>query len=277
MASRDFRSKSKTKNITKYGTRKQKVKKYSDKVQQLIDVYKDTCEYFASSKVNGYLLSIHQLVVDVSLYSPVFTEISVKDIDTLDLAYELHQENNTRKILVLNMASAMKPGGGVLSGKTAQEECLFRRTNAFITHDPSFYTLDDDQIIFSPEITVIKDSNYDKIKPFTVGMISVAALKNPKTRDNNYRFDKDRQIMKQKIKSIFKVALLNKYDNLVLGALGCGVYNNPLDEVFALFEKSINKYGCYFPKITFAILSVGRNGMENYEKFKQLDGKKIDL
>ena len=39
------------------------------------------------------------------------------------------EESTTPKILVLNYASKFEPGGGVRSGKTAQEEELYRRTS----------------------------------------------------------------------------------------------------------------------------------------------------
>lgn len=49
--------------------------------------------------------------------------VTVENIDSLDAATEFVRKG--LKTMVLNMASAMSPGGGVAAGKTAQEECLF--------------------------------------------------------------------------------------------------------------------------------------------------------
>ena len=203
------------------------------------------------------------VVVDVSEIECI---IEVKDMDTFDYAMDLCDQGY--RPLVLNMASDYKPGGGVRSGKTAQEECLFRRSNAHLTHPEDWYPLQWNDVIFSPSVTIIKDSEY-KLLPETydVGMIAVAGIRKPRLINGLYS-DDDRYDVSLKIESIFKIAIKHKYDSLVLGALGCGVFQNPPEEVASIFKVMINTYKKHFKKIVFAVLSVQSN--ENIRTFERI-------
>jgi len=65
---------------------------------------------------------------------------------------------------------------------------------------------------------------------------------------------------------MFHVAALNGHDSLVLGAIGCGAFNNPADEVCNLFKEVISNYGILFKEIVFAVMSGKDN--PNYLIFK---------
>ena len=55
-----------------------------------------------------------------------------------------------------------------------------------------------------------------------------------------------------KIEFIFKMAIQHGHQYLILGALGCGAFNNPPYAVAKLFKQAILKFGRYFKKIGFA-------------------------
>lgn len=224
----------------------------------MIGIYEDTiavCNEMNLGWVSSILYDITDF--DETPNANVFQEgIDIRNMDTLDMAQEY--VNSGLNPLVLNMASDYKPGGGVASGKTAQEECLFRRSNAFQTHPAEWYPLNWNQVIYSPNVTVIKDSAYERIEPFEIGMIAVAGIRKPKLvgdRTAEKYQAEDRKIMTQKIESIFKVANLHNHDSLVLGALGCGVFMNPPYEVAGIFKTILNKYS--FKRVGFAVLSKG--------------------
>jgi len=195
--------------------------------------------------------------------------IEVTNIDSFDAAVEL----NSDSILVLNMASNYKSGGGVRSGKTAQEECLFRRSNAFMTHPEEWYPLSPEHVIFSPSVTIIKDSDLKllhKNDRISVGMLAIPALRKPHLDfKGEYKYEADKDAMFIKIQSIFLVAIKHGFDNLVLGALGCGVFNNPPKEVANMFKIMIRSYGHYFKKIVFAVLCVKPKDYENLNIFRE--------
>ena len=56
-----------------------------------------------------------------------------------------------------------------------------------------------------------------------------------------------------KIETLFKFAIYNGNTNLVLGALGCGVFQNPPNEIIEIFNKCIKKYNGYFSNIIFSV------------------------
>lgn len=229
-----------------------------------IEVWNDTF-----NKQNKYVsipstkFKYSQLSNDIDLTNPNYeTKIVVQNIDTIDCAIQLDNP------LVLNMASKFKAGGGVRTGATAQEEQLFLRSNYDLTlNKKGFYPMNDDEIIYSPQVVIFKESNtYKDIKPFTLDFIACPAIRDPKLINNLYT-DTDRNIMEMKIEMIFLTAIKFKYVNLVLGALGCGAYHNPTDEVIEIYNKMLNKYKGHFKNIYFAVYSIRD---DNYDKFSKL-------
>lgn len=242
----------------------------SSQQKYLIGVYADTKAQFIGAEADGEILNLEELRIEIPTVDPKIPQLEIRNEDTLEMAHRYHIDSKSSRILVLNMASKNAPGGGVRNGRTAQEECLFRRTNAFLTHDFSWYPLGDTSIIFSPEITVIKDAGYKRISPYSIGMISIPAVLSPPVIGGKYKLAKDRKLMERKIESLFQIGIQHRFDTLVLGALGCGVYKNPPEEVFRIFERMVNTYGHHFDRIGFAVLAFGATGKENYDRFKTM-------
>lgn len=240
----------------------------------LVRVWEDTKKYFEtnrrkvpfSTKMNIY--SLREIEDNPTIKNiPV---VEIKNIDCLNMAIGYVQRNLST--VVLNMASDFIPGGGVAKGRPAQEEEIFRRTNAHITHPRSLYPIHDDEIIYSPEITIIKDgreNNYNYRPEVKVSMIACAALRNPQLYDGKYSAN-NYQIMSDKIESLFMLSIVKKHDALVLGAFGCGAFHNPPIEVAGIFRTMVNKYGKYFKVIGFPILCVRPSDQENIDAFKHV-------
>ena len=106
-------------------------------------------------------------------------EIKISSRKTLDAAREYAIRG--KKVAVLNCASAVKPGGETENGNSSQEECLCRCTNLYPCLNTAdairkFYTphkttgfnaphtmsscLTNDDCIYTPDVTVIKEDNY---------------------------------------------------------------------------------------------------------------------
>lgn len=253
----------------------------NNEYNNLIDEWNDTKNYFTqhpqkiplSIKYNIDTINLNEL----DKYPNYQIDVEVVNEDSFNLA--IQYRNNGLNPMVLNMASDYKAGGGVASGKTAQEEELFRRSNAHLTHPKNWYPLKSNEVIYSPQVTIIKESRDKKYKLMdkivNVSMIACPALRNPKLigiNKNTYT-DNDYNIMYKKIESLFKIALLNKNDSLVLGALGCGAYHNPPNVVSNIFSEMIDKYGKYFKKIGFAVLIVKNADKENFINFETLMDK----
>lgn len=248
--------------------------KRSNAYKAMIGVYQDTQHYFSDFDLKSippatkYIISGLPVITDFMQMK--VCPVTVENVDTFDAAGEFARKG--MKTMVLNMASAVSPGGGVAAGKTAQEECLFRRSNAFLAHPKDLYPIKSDECLYSPDILVIKNFDYVRMKTkdfFSVSMLTLPALRKPRRIGERYVNEKDREIMRARIDAIFKIALLNNIQVLILGALGCGAYDNPPGEIISIFQGCLTKYRSYFEHITFAILAVGPNGEENFAKFSK--------
>ena len=194
-------------------------------------------------------------------------KIEVLNTDVLILTQSLTDRVN--KVLTLNLASDSNPGGGVTQGAMAQEEELFRRSNYFMSLPKSLYPLEKTNVIYTPNVLVVKDENYINLKkPFHTSMIAAAAIRHPKLNSCGlYERLLDRTIMLDTINNIFKIAYLLGYDTLVLGALGCGAFGNPAIEVIELFNECLKKYNCCFKNITFAVYSRRDDNFDQFNKY----------
>lgn len=261
----DTRRKDNFANKRKY---RDKQKRKIPKKDNLVDVWTDTLgrskRYFSKGVYSQKITTDFTIGSTVPGDAP--PEIIVEDEDTFNMAVRY---TSSHRVLVLNMASDFKPGGSVRTGGTAQEEELFRRSNACMSHLELDYPLAVNEAIYSPDLVIFKDQTYAYIEPEYFGMISCPALRKPKLVNGAYT-PEQREIMKQKIELIFKVGVEGRYNCLVLGALGCGVFQNPPEEVASMFKQMIQKYGNYFKIITFAILDVGASGKSNLDTFKRI-------
>ena len=119
-----------------------------------------------------------------TVHTPVY---EIEDIDTLLMARKYVEDGYNP--LVLNMASGFQPGGGVAKGSTAQEEELFRRTTACLSHPKIHYPLREQECIYSPEVWILKDENKEHLpnhERTKFSMIAIPAIKNPKQRNSVY-------------------------------------------------------------------------------------------
>mmetsp|Transcript_28768 Transcript_28768/g.45530 ORF Transcript_28768/g.45530 Transcript_28768/m.45530 type:complete len:448 (-) Transcript_28768:107-1450(-) len=85
---------------------------------------------------------------------------------------------------------------------------------------------------------------------------------------------------KNKIRTICRIAYENGHDSMVLGALGCGIFNNPPEQVAGIFNEVLMKEfnGC-FAKVVFAILWDHNSRpllRESFCKYFPLDDKIFD-
>lgn len=160
------------------------------------------------------------------------------DMDSIDCCL-LHAPN----ALVLNLADDIVPGGSVDVGSGAQEESLFRRTNYCASLKMELYPIRKDELIYSPEISVIKTSESTswKLENLTkISFIACPGIKYPEVEQKRLN-KKDTKILKRKIKLMIQTAINFKYDTIIFGALGCGAWRNPVEHVAEIFREVLQK------------------------------------
>jgi len=205
------------------------------------------------------------------------TRIEVWNMDCLYAAKQIIDAENVQP-LVLNMASFANPGGGVNHGARAQEEDLFRRSNYMMSLNPirfDTYPLHHREgAIYSGNVTVFRDGRdkgYPFIEqPFQVDFIAVAAEHLHYT--TTHFTDEQRELMRHKVRVLFRVAHLMGNTHLVLSALGCGAFHNPPAEVAQIFREVLQEpeFANQFDHIIFAIIDDhNAHGAGNYLPFQQ--------
>lgn len=235
--------------------------------------------YHDEIHINGDMVPSHDTIIEV------------KNQDCLHAAYDLRKQYNCTPC-VLNMASYVKPGGGVLKGSRAQEESLFRRTNlcgslyCFSSHGErlGFELLENAypiegiyDAIYTDGVTVFKDAESNRCQllsePYMVNAVSVAAIKNPKLDKDGSLMELPYKHMYEKIRTILNVAIENKQEYLVLSAFGCGAYHNPPSDIAAIFRDILSQepYNHAFKHIVFAIIDDhNAKGVGNFVSFERI-------
>lgn len=182
-------------------------------------------------------------------------------------------EDTETLLTVLNFASYKKPGGMFVTGSNAQEESLCHASNLYniISNEKfkdGFYGLHqskvpptyDNDLIYTPDVIFMDvDDKYfhGQVK---VNVITCAA---PNRNAAKKYFSMDDDVISAAMKDRIDHVLFAEYDwqqkhnekrVLILGAFGCGVFMNKIDETAEFFKELIEtKYGKVFDEIVFAI------------------------
>jgi uncharacterized protein (TIGR02452 family) len=163
----------------------------------------------------------------------------------------------------------------VTTGAGAQEETLFRRTNLFrslyqfapyagqygIKPSHHQYPLDRNfGGVYTPDAIYFRESEQKGYalleEPVSLSFITVAGMNRPDLTDDGYIADHHVELIKNKIRTIFRMGLVHGHDSLVLGALGCGAFRNPPRHVARLFHEVMEEpeFKNKYRRIVFAIL-----------------------
>lgn len=206
-----------------------------------------------------------------------FPVVEVIEKGTLEVVKSLIDKGENPA--VLNFASRKNPGGGVITGAGAQEESLFRCSNYFkslyqfanyakhynLEKRPQSYPLDKNYGgIYSPNVTIYRgneDEGYPKLDcPWETNFIAVPAINSPSlVKDENDKYwleDTMENATKNKIRTIYRIAVINGHKQLVLGAFGCGAFKNPPHHIAKLFNEVLHEeeFKSSFSHIVFAII-----------------------
>lgn len=216
-------------------------------------------------------------------------------------SFEASAAYKAQKVCVLNFASATNPGGGVRRGSSAQEECLCRCSTLYPCisekkakaefHDRhrnmlSYGEMDalyNDDIIYTPEVVIFKsDTAVPQTMPeeewYSADVITCAApnlrerpaIMNPEPRNKVIKIsdDKLKEIHARRAGRILDVAKANGADVVILGAFGCGAFQNPAPVVAAGIREAVKQHRKDFRMIEFAIYCSARD-TANYTAFKE--------
>lgn len=213
-------------------------------------------------------------------------------------SYEAASAYKGQKVCVHNFASASNPGGGVIGGSNAQEECLCRCSSLYFClniHDMwnGFYKphrnarnpLHNDDIIYTPGVTVFKtDTAYPKLMQernwYEANVITCAAPNLSQYPGNAYHSGNGNRIIKitdeellilheKRLRRILDVAVMEGNEVMILGAFGCGAFFNDSKVVANAARNVLPDYWYAFKAIEFAVYC-GPRDEQNYRVFESV-------
>ncbi|CRX38556.1 TIGR02452 family protein [Estrella lausannensis] len=220
------------------------------------------------------------------------TRFSVENDDTFNVLVKLKKAGSNPA--GINMANAYIRGGGVEEGCPAQEEALARRSNymAITRHPQAGKAKIAEGGIYSPHVQVFREDEtkgYAFMKePVDIALIAVAAFDLRRSSHDRVKLRLSAQVVytdkhlvkhqafvdqtKQRIRNMLRKLFEKGHKDLVLGALGCGAFQNPPKLISALFEEVFNEreFKGRFETVTFAILQQRQSDAANVAAFREM-------
>ncbi len=276
--------------------------------EERINIFEDTRQlYETNSKLIASILDSkkHQKVIAEGVNLPAFAQkdgMPAKVLVSKRRSLEAARQYRGRKVCALNFASATNPGGGVTNGLNAQEEAICRCSTLYACisdkeivgrfyekhqhglEDGQLTALYNDDCIYTPDVTVFKtDTEKPELMPekewYGVDIVSCAA---PNLRSGLYSQwsqvgakaseigeDGLMGLHKKRLHRILEIARMNNAEIMVLGAFGCGAFQNPPDIVAHAMLDVISGYLRDFSVIEIAIYCRPYDE-RNYDVFRQV-------
>lgn len=200
-------------------------------------------------------------------------EIILTTDDTVSAILKYHQ-NNT---VALNFASYKNPGGMFYKGSSAQEESLCHESNLYnilSAFKESYYAWNRKHLnkalylnraLVTPDVIFQRESNDVECTIITCAAPNFTAA-------NKYQHitrEENNEVLFNRIKFIYSIVEIYKFNTVILGAFGCGVFGQDPFTVAEYFKKIFNN--SIADKIIYAIPPG-----PNYNAFKQVFNKQFD-
>lgn len=203
------------------------------------------------------------------------TTLEVINESTLSGASHLCHAFEGRRVGVLNFASAKKPGGGFLGGSQAQEESLARSSGLYksLLQCPGHYKyhrtassfLYSHSAIYSPGCPVFRNDSGDLLPAsYQVDFVTCPAPNaGAVRRQQPWDSDKVVPVLRERVTLTLGLALHFQVTDLVLGAWGCGVFQNDPTSVAKAFRDALGEGGDFqglFRSVRFSVLDRSHDG-----------------
>jgi uncharacterized protein (TIGR02452 family) len=257
------------------------------KQSRRIEIAKDTLEilekgFYTNNKEEKVDISLIQknAVDNTRLYKPdeldemraenknannFETRYEVTNETTLDAVRRLAGEGE-ENVMCLNFASAKNPGGGFLGGALAQEECIARASGLYpcLLQANEYYQyhrklnscLYSDHMIYSPQVPILKTEDGEVLDEVVCTTIITSPAVNAGVvrRNEGGSTDKIIPVMRKRIEKLLTLCLHYEHTTLVLGAWGCGVFQNDPEEIAELFKEALTgNLNNQFKRVVFAV------------------------
>jgi uncharacterized protein (TIGR02452 family) len=225
------------------------------------------------------------------------TVVTVVDQDTLRAASDCCAQGEHP--LVYDLANAQHPCGGVLGGAPAQEETVARCSTLYYALEPTKnrtlaqqlplkqgqprFRIPETGGIFIPSVTVFRDASngYQFLEnPLSIAIFATAAYNQkpghwggsrgttgPEGKPSKAQFDFIPGT-REKLRTQLAAAAELGFEDLVLGAFGCGAFANDPRDISRLYRELLEgEFRGVFKHVTFAVLGGKGPGANNVAAF----------
>lgn len=239
------------KTISSYWTRKEERKKQAERHNTEMSVLfpNEIQKSIDNSKAYGEVPSISGDHTPLQFFS---------NIDSVGAVFDVYDPN--KKICVLNFASYKHPGGGFLSGSSAQEESLCHESTLYNVLSANkfkeYYDWNNknknrglylNRAIYSPNVIFIRD------KKIEVDVLTCAAPNfNSAGKYEEVSEEENYEILKNRMQFISSILNDNKVQVFIAGAYGCGVFGQDPNEVAQIWKSEL-VYGPDLEKIVHSV------------------------
>ena len=178
-----------------------------------------------------------------------------------------------KPVLVLNLANPVQPGGGVRRGARAQEEDLCRKSSLLLSlesgggakyyeYNQGLHTfMGSDALIITPQVEIIRDDKGELLDETVIVAVLTCAAPMITYGKEGLTEEAYQTMVFNRIMGMLKCAAYFGYENLVLGAWGCGAFRNGAHVFSDLFYKALTELDAnglgekdLFCRIDFAVL-----------------------
>lgn len=249
---------------------------YINKNKERVDI-KDVQQQAVSGTQFYTSEDLDTMLTSMKLKSEYSTVFEVLEETTIQSLLRVISEGFTNP-MCLNFASAKNPGGGFFNGAQAQEESIARSSGLYPcqmsafefyeTHRAMKSCMYTDGMIYSPEVPILrKDSGALLDTPALSSIITAAAVNTGVIK----RFEIERiseveDIMKKRIDKLLCLSVIKNHKTLILGAWGCGVFQNePKMIAHLFFDLLTTKYQGVFEKVVFAVYAKNKKFIEAFQ------------
>ena len=270
-----------------------------EETRRLFSTDKRLMDSVTFSKENQQVIAEEAKIITPKAKYDMPAKVSVSQKRSLAAASEYLEQ----KVCVLNFASATNAGGGVTKGSNAQEEAICRCSTLYACisadevtsmfhnkhrsalKDGKMNALYNNDCIYTPRVTVFKsDTDNPRVLPenlwYEVDIISCAApnlrsrpsnAMNPDSGDKAVSIKPSAllELHKKRISRVLDIASLNGVEVVILGAFGCGAFQNSPDIVAQAMYGVVQNYLYQFKAIEFAVYCPPRD-TKNYDAFKRI-------
>lgn len=161
---------------------------------------------------------------------PSGLSIHVYHEDTLSAVQRIRSSGeDPGRIAILNMASPLRPGGGLMTGANSQEEYLCLRSTLYPALKDEFYRIPETGLIYTRDVLVFRDSeakDLPKVDRYHVDVVTSAMLRLPDVVETStgttWAEERDKEMVLVKMRVLMRALVQNGVSTVVLGAWGCG-------------------------------------------------------